>query len=203
MIKVVCDKCKHEFSIFSKYCPSCGDIVKITSKFYCDDCGNEIDIYEKRCNHCDRIPEKVRIKSEDGKEIVTSFDSSDDLLLNDPESYVFTDSDTLEKNEEPNEIKNYSPFILGLGICALIATFLRLFYLASHNVFNVFSILAVVAAILLLVFINKRKASFIIGIVTGALMFISGSIIGAIIGILLIIDSIRELVKEQKNTNNS
>ena len=106
MIKIMCDKCKHEFSIFEKYCPNCGDEVKIKSKFYCNDCGNEIDIYERICNHCNKTPDKVIIKSKSGKEVVADFVTSDDVIENNVEEYSTDENDIENENEEEKETSN-------------------------------------------------------------------------------------------------
>ena len=86
MIKLKCDKCSEEFSLFDKKCPNCGDEVKLNAKFYCAECGKEINIYKKKCKNCDKVPEKITIKFEDGNEIVTAFDSEEDLIVNDIKS---------------------------------------------------------------------------------------------------------------------
>ena len=86
MIKLKCDKCREEFSLFDKNCPKCGDKVKLDAKFYCTECGNKIDIYKRKCDNCDKVPEKISIKFKDGNEIITSFDSEEDLFLKDKKS---------------------------------------------------------------------------------------------------------------------
>lgn len=83
MIKLKCDKCSEEFSLFDKKCPNCGDEVKLNAKFYCAECGKKIDIYKRKCDKCGKVPEKITIKFEDGNEIVTEFDSEEDLTVED------------------------------------------------------------------------------------------------------------------------
>lgn len=112
MIKIMCDKCKYEFSIFKKECPNCGDKVKITSKFFCNDCGNEIDLDEKKCKHCDKIPEQVIVRSKSGKEILTDFETSDETTMSNVEEYSSTDENTKESikatKKNSDDIDNYS-----------------------------------------------------------------------------------------------
>lgn len=202
MIQIMCDKCKHEFSIFEKNCPNCGDKVKISSKFFCNDCGNEMDIYEKKCKHCDKIPEQVIIKTNNGKEMVTDFETSDEITIG--EEYSITDDSEIEnkketKKEQPNiKEKKYSKDILLLGVVALIDTIFRLFYLIKYG--NILlGFIAVVTSALLIGASSNKKTSGILGIITGILMFITGSIIGNVIGILLLIDSIRLLIIKEKD----
>ena len=204
MIKIICDKCKHEFSIFEKNCPNCGDKVKISSKFFCNDCGNEIDIYEKKCKQCNKIPEQIIIKTKNGKEVITDFETSEEITIGDEEEYSKIDNSIIENKkeivkEQPNtKEKKYSKDILLLGVVALIDTMFRLFYLIKYGNI-ILGFIAVVTSALLIGARSNKKESGILGIITGVLMFITGSIFGNVIGILLLIDSIRLLITKEKN----
>jgi len=196
MINIVCDKCKHEFSIFEKKCPNCGDKVKTSTKFYCNDCGNEIDIYEKICKKCNKIPEKVIIKQKDGEEIVADFEYSEEESNGLEENYQVEekeDSKTTKNNKKQN--KKFPVEFLLLSLVAAIITVIRLMYLFENGRLTI-GIIAVVVAVLTLVSISNKTISGILGIITGILMLITGSFIGGIIGALLIIDSIKVIVKK-------
>lgn len=106
-------------------------------------------------------------------------------------------------NKENNEFKEKTKnSFLILCVISLADTILRIPYLVEsanrgglENVFLVIGIIACVMALLTVVLNKQNKLAGILGIITGILMFLSGSIIGNILGILLLIDSIRQLRK--------
>ena len=169
MINIKCDKCKHEFSLFEKHCPNCGDKVKISTKFFCNDCGKEIDIYQKKCKHCNKIPDKIIIKTQSGKEIVTDFETSDIVLNNDEEKYHANEKIT--KNNETKREDGKISIIIG------IIAFVTAFYNALLGV-----ICASIGVVLGIMGLTKKDKKSIIGIIISLIpivLFITSVIITA------------------------
>ncbi|MBR2678942.1 MAG: hypothetical protein IKE63_05950 [Bacilli bacterium] len=121
-----------------------------------------------------------------------------------------TNNNTVQQEDNNKKDKSIKS-LTALLIIGLVLSIIRIPHLlekagAEYNFMDtdVFSLvmlvlgaICIVAFVLSLIFKNKN---FIINIISGILLFVTGSIIGNIIGILIIIDSIRTK-KTQKQIN--
>ena len=119
-------------------------------------------------------------------------------------------SDNNQNQKNINEKKdNYKILVIvAIVFCVLRLPFLFRnsispgLYSYSFSTFEtVISFIGIAALIFcILALILKPKTKYIFGIIGGVSMFLSASMIGAVVALLLFIDSIRELVNSKKET---
>lgn len=208
MIQIRCDKCGNEFAITRKKCPNCGDKVKIESKFLCGDCEEEIDVNKGICSHCNKRPKEIIIVSSSGKRVKTEFETEDQ---NDIVSDIKKEQVEVEENIINNDInQSYRIFsivaliyIITVRLLAIIAnrsTITQLQQTLSSHIYLAFIVITILPITLLIIgiYTNDNKTKYILGIVTSIILIFSTSIIGNIVFILYLIDSIRYLITENK-----
>lgn len=118
------------------------------------------------------------------------------------------DNNQKQKNVETKKDNYKILVIVAIVFCALRLPYLfgnsisPGFYSSSFSTFEtVVSFIGIAALICcILALVLKDKAKYILGIIGGICMFLSASMIGAVVALLLFIDSIRELVNSKKET---